>query len=107
MSSPAQFFQKILARMTKVVTSKYFLVFVFAAVWMVFFDRYNLISQYRMSEQIRELQKDEQHYLEAIEKVDYQTDQIFSNMDELERYAREKYYMKRPGEDVFIIVEKE
>ncbi|MEZ4773909.1 MAG: septum formation initiator family protein [Bacteroidia bacterium] len=107
MSIHAQFFKQIFTRVTGVLTSKYFLVFVFAAVWMIFFDRYNLISQYRMAEQIRVLAADEQHYREAIEKIDYQTDQLFSNMEELERYAREKYYMKRPGEDVFIISDQE
>ncbi|MEZ4827593.1 MAG: septum formation initiator family protein [Bacteroidia bacterium] len=107
MSTPAQFVKRIFSRVSGVVTSKYFLVFVFAAVWMIFFDRYNLISQYKMSHQIKMLEKDEQHYREAIEKIDYQADQLFSNMDELERYAREKYYMRRSGEDIYIITDQE
>ena len=74
---------------------------------MVFFDRYNLISQYKMKEQIKQLQKDEVHYQKSIEKLDFEADRLFNDQEELEKFAREKYYMKKPGEDIYVIVEED
>ncbi|MCB0842237.1 MAG: septum formation initiator family protein [Bacteroidetes bacterium] len=93
--------------MLKFFTSRYFWVLLFAGVWMVFFDRYNLISQYKMKEQIKQLQKDEVHYQKSIEKLDFEADRLFNDQEELEKFAREKYYMKKPGEDIYVIVEED
>ena len=46
-------------------------------------------------------------YLEKMEEVEKDRRALMGNADLLEKYAREKYLMKRPNEDVFIIVEKE
>lgn len=106
MNTTVKIFGRIGSHLLKVVTSKYFLVLAFAGIWMIFFDRYNLISQYQMKAQIEQLQKDEAHYRKAIEKLDYQEGRLTNDAEELERIAREKYYMKKAGEDVFIVVDE-
>ena len=80
-------------------------ILVFACVWMIFFDRYNLNSQLSMRQQIEQLEQDKAYYIDAIEKVDYEYDKLFNQAESLERYAREKYYMKRSDEDVFVVSE--
>jgi cell division protein FtsB len=92
-------------RLAKAALTKYVIVLLIAGIWMVFFDRYNLLSQYRMKQQIERLKQDESHYQQAIQSVDYEEDKVFSDREELERFAREKYYMRRSGEDVFVITE--
>ena len=99
--------EKLIAKFKGLFKNTYFFVLIGALIWMIFFDRYNLVSQYRMKQQIEQLKQDKVYYEIGIEAVDYEYEKLYNDPDELERYAREKYYMKRPGEDVFIIVDEE
>lgn len=95
---------EILGKFFRAFLSKtHLLILVFACVWMVFFDRYNLKSQFNMRQQIVELEQDKAFYIKSIEKVDYEYDKLFNSPEALEQYAREKYFMKRSDEDVFVV----
>jgi cell division protein FtsB len=85
------------------LSKTHLLILAFACIWMVFFDRYNLKSQFSMRQQIMELEQDKAFYIKSIEKVDYEYDKLYHNPKALEQYAREKYYMKRADEDVFVV----
>ncbi len=74
---------------------------------MLFFDANDFVKQYKMSRKLSELEAEKDHYLEKITEVQKDRAELLSNSSLLEKFAREKYYMKRPGEDIFIIVEKE
>lgn len=93
-------------KLSKLLHNKYFIVLILAGLWIVCLDSYNLIAQYRVANKINSLERDIVHYQKAIQSVDYQFERIHTNPKELERIAREKYFMKRTNEDVFIIVEK-
>ncbi len=93
-------------KLSHLLHNKYFIVLIFAGIWIVLLDSYNLIAQYKVSQQISSLIYDIDYYQSAIEKIDYRTDQLHNNSVELERIAREKYFMKRDNEDVFFIVDK-
>ncbi len=56
-----------------------------------------------MRQQIEQLEADKAFYTQSIENVDYEYDNIFNHEESLERYAREKYYMKKSDEDVFVV----
>jgi cell division protein FtsB len=88
------------------LSSTHLLILGLALVWMVFFDRYNLISQYKVRQQIENLHQDKAYYLKSLDEVDYAYDRLFNDPEELERYAREKYFMKRADEDVFVVTEE-
>ena len=94
-----------MSRLEKILKNKYFLVLLFASIWITFFDNYNLRAQFKMTERIEQLEDDKFHYQQKIEELDFERDQLFSNPDELERFARETYFMKKRGEEVFIIGE--
>jgi len=94
-----------LGRLWRLAGTKYLIVLMIATVWMLFFDRYNLRSQQRVQAQIERLQQDRAHYRQAISALDYEVDQLFTDGEELERFARERYHMKRPNEDVYVVVE--
>ncbi|MEO0584966.1 MAG: septum formation initiator family protein [Bacteroidota bacterium] len=100
------FFSRVGARILQTAGTKYILAFLIAAVWMVFFDRYNLISQHKLDQQIEELQEDRDFYIQVIEEIDLEASRLQKDPEAIERFAREKYYMKRPGEDVYVIVEE-
>lgn len=93
-------------RLTSIITNKYVLVLLVAGTWMILFDRYNLVSQIKMSQQVEQLKQDEVHYRSRIEALDYERERLFNDKDELERFAREQYKMKKRNEDIFVVVKE-
>lgn len=71
-------------------------------IWMLFIDPNNLSSQYHSYRELKEEKKKVQFYKENISGLKNKKKQI-SEKGELERYAREKFYMKKKSEDVFIM----
>ncbi len=84
--------------------NKYFLFSVIAFVWMLFFDRHDLIFQYRLYKKIQQLEQDKLYYQTEIKKLNDERLTLIKNEDALEKYAREQYWMKQPDEDLYIIV---
>jgi len=82
--------------------NKYTIVVYAFIIWMLFFDRHNVRAQYELHQTIENM---------SIQKLDYEekikeTAQRRATLDrDRERFAREKYLMHRPDEDVFIIAE--
>lgn len=65
----------------------------------------NLYKRYVYNEKIRRLEREIRHYKKAIEADRHKLEDIRTNREGLERYAREEFYMKHPNEDVYIIEE--
>ena len=70
---------------------------------MVFFDSNDLIMQFRLRRKLKSLEEQKVYYLKKIEEVKKDREELFGNSESLEKYAREKYFMRRKGEDVYII----
>ncbi|GAB2456350.1 hypothetical protein GCM10011375_04480 [Hymenobacter qilianensis] len=100
-------FSVFLASAARVVRSFYFLTGVSFLVWMFVFDANDLLKQYDMYKKWRELQTEKEYYLTNIETVKKERAELLSSPELLEKFARERYIMKRPGEDVFILVPQE
>lgn len=66
----------------------------------------NLVKRYSYDEKIRDLEKEIRYYRKQIETDQKKINDLRSNREWLERYAREEYLMKKENEDVFIIVDK-
>ncbi|MBT9394789.1 septum formation initiator family protein [Hymenobacter sp. NST-14] len=84
--------------------SFYFYVGLGFLVWMFVFDSNDFVRQYDMYAKLRELEDERDYYLSNIETVKKERAELLSSPELLEKFAREKYIMKRPGEDVFILV---
>jgi len=97
----------MLKHVPKIFRNFYFITTVLFLVWMLFFDSNDFITQYQMSKKLADLEEDKQHYLEKMEEVQQDRKELLGNPALLEKFAREKYLMKRPNEDVFIIVPKD
>lgn len=74
-------------------------------VWMIFLDSNDLISRFRMSAKLRSLENEKEYYQEKISEVEKDREELMTDKELLEKFAREKYLMKKPTEDVFIIQE--
>lgn len=85
---------------------RYHLLFGFFAVWMIFFDMNNMFYRYRIAQEISTLENSIAEHKEKIAKLEVQKRELFGNERKLERFAREKYLMKRDGEDVYVIVDE-
>ena len=93
-------------RFLNLFRSKYFLVTSVFVVWMVFFDRNDLFSQWEYHQQVSKLEQERDFYQKETAKVHQDLDELNSNKEKLEKFAREKYLMKRDNEDVFVIVKE-
>jgi len=84
--------------------NKYFVVSVAFVVWMVFFDKNDLFSQYQYHSQLTKLKHERDFYQKETDKVHQELNELTTNKEMLEKFAREKYLMKKDNEDVFVIV---
>lgn len=97
-------FQAIKEQIPAPLRNKYFLVLVLFFAWMIFLDRHDLVTQWRLQQTVDKLEEDKAFYSEKIEEAEQERLDLDIND---EKFAREQYYMKKSDEDVFIIVEKE
>lgn len=74
--------------------------------WMLFLDSNDLISRLKMSNKIRSLENEKEFYQEKIAEVEKDRKELMTNKELLEKFAREKYLMKKETEDIFIIQEE-
>ena len=91
-------------RLLNLFRNKYLVVSLAFMVWMVFFDKNDLFSQYQYHSQLTKLRHERDFYEKETAKVHRDLDELTSNREKLEKFAREKYLMKKDNEDVFVIV---
>lgn len=87
----------------KVFKNKYLFALIAFAIWMIFFDRNNLPVQVQRYSELNGLRRSEIHLKEQIKSTREELKLLKTNPETLEKYARERYYMKRDNEDVFIV----
>jgi len=93
-------------RLIDLFRNKFFLVTVAFVVWMTFFDKNDLLSQYQYHQEVSKLKQERDFYKEQTTKVAKDLDELTTNPQKLEKFAREKYLMRKDNEDVFVIVKE-
>ncbi|MFK5855799.1 MAG: septum formation initiator family protein [Bacteroidota bacterium] len=91
----------------KYINNKYFYVGMIFVIWWVFFDQESLLVQYKLTQVKNDLNKQKEYYNDNIKNDNAAINTLQNDTVLLEKYAREKYYMKKDNEDVFIIVHEE
>ena len=91
-------------RIVGLFSHKYFLVSTCFLVWVLFFDRNDLLSQYEYRTQLNKFKEEKAFYIAQIEQVKTDLDELTTNRERLEKFAREKYLMKKENEDVYVII---
>ncbi|MGC4039603.1 MAG: septum formation initiator family protein [Flavobacterium sp.] len=86
----------------KILGNRYVIVLVFFCVWMLFLDNTSYMDHRILNKQLDELEDNKAYYQDEIRK-DEENIKLLKNPDQIEKYAREKYYMKRDSEDIYII----
>ncbi|MEZ4852660.1 septum formation initiator family protein [Flavobacterium sp.] len=96
--------KKIVARFPflRYLGNKYILVLFGFLIWMLFLDNYSYLEHRILNKEINELEDNINYYTNEIYKDSVKIKKL-KNDAEIEKYAREKYYMKHENEDVYII----
>ena len=92
-----------LGRLPSWLKNKYLLAGSFFLVWMMFFDPKDFTYNFALTEKFKNLQKSESHIEQQIVETKKEQDLLKTNAQTIEKYAREKYLMKKDNEDLFII----
>ncbi|HXS54931.1 MAG TPA: septum formation initiator family protein [Hanamia sp.] len=87
----------------KIFTSKYLITGIAFAVWMMFFDRNDFPLQIRRIWELNKLKQNEKNMALQISNTQKELDLLKTNPETLEKYAREKYLMKKDNEDLYIV----
>lgn len=96
---------RILEKLPPILKNKYLLSIAGFLVWMVFFDDRDFITNYRYHQELRLLEKSRDFYTQQIQDTRKELDQLKNQPATLEKYAREKYRMKKDNEDLFVVPE--
>ncbi|MBO0322128.1 septum formation initiator family protein [Muricauda sp. CAU 1633] len=86
----------------KIMTNMYILVLTIFVIWMAFFDTNSMLIHLELRREIKKLEEQKEFLKGEIEK-DKKVLETLSDKEELEKFAREKYYMKKEGEEIFLI----
>lgn len=98
---------KLTEKIPALFRNKFFFLFLGYFIYLLFFTQNTLISQVKLALQLRELNKEEAYYTREIAKVKKEQKELFSGIEQMEKYARENYWMKRDSEDLYIFMEEE
>jgi cell division protein DivIC len=98
---------KILTRIPSWLKNKYLLTAVGFAVWMLFLDDRDFVTtHFKQRRELNKLEESRKYYEGQITNTQKELDQLKSNPTIIEKYAREKYLMKRDNEDLFLVHDK-
>ena len=86
--------------------NKYLITFIVFLIWIFFIYKFDIITQIKMNKEFKQLKQQQEFYKEEIEKDSTEIYNLNNNPEEQERFARERFLMKKENEDLFIIREK-
>jgi len=100
---------KIQELLVKILTNpfnKYLIVSIGFVVWILFFDENNIVQHRKNLEELKQLEEQVDFYKHKIEADKRKLYELQTNDENLEKFAREQFLMKRADEDIFVIVEE-
>jgi cell division protein DivIC len=86
--------------------NKYMITVVVFMVWISFFDQNNFFTQYGFFKELESLEKDKAFFMEELTKTRQELNDLTTNPVTLEKFAREKYFMKKDNEEIFVFEEE-
>ena len=97
----------MLRKILHIIKNKYVIITTLFFVWIIVFDKNNLLSQIELNKKLQGLKEDKNYYIKEIREDSIETHELLTNPENLEKFAREHYLMKRDSEDIFLIVEED
>jgi cell division protein FtsB len=88
------------------IRNKYLVSTAFVFLWVLFFDQNNLLDRYKLIREVNQLEKEHEYYKERIHLDSTRLIELKTSPENLEKFAREQFLMKKDNEDIFVIVEE-
>ena len=96
---------KVLSGFFRVVLNKYIISIIVFLVWISFFDRNDLFTQHERKQELKKLQTSALFYEKEIAQTRKNLTELNNDPAVLEKMARENFYLKRNGEEIFIVID--
>lgn len=96
----------MIKKLPKVFRNFYFVSLAVFFAWMLLLDSNNLVARYQLGSKLDALEDEKAYYEEKIREVRKDRSELFGDRESVEKFAREKYLMKKETEDIYIIVEE-
>ncbi len=93
-------------QLVKWLRNKFVIAGAILTIWICFLDENNLLERYQHLRELKQLEADKAYYQNKIEEDKKRLNELKTNNENLEKFAREQYLMKKDNEDVFVIVEE-
>lgn len=95
---------KFIEKIPPFLKNKYLLTIIIFVFWVVLLDSNNLISQHKEMKNLKKLRAEREYYVQRIEEDKRKLIELKTDDKNLEKFAREQYRMKKPDEDLYIIL---
>lgn len=95
---------KFFDKLPPVFRNKYLLTLIIFIIWIILLDSNNLIARYKELKNLKKLKADREYYTKRIEEDKRKLKELKTDNQNLEKFAREQYRMKKPEEDLYIIL---
>ncbi len=92
-----------IATVVKLFRNKYVIAVSAFALWILFFDRNDLFTQWDRKSELEKLEASKEYYETEIASIRKELSDLQNNPAVLEKFARENFYLKKPNEEVFIV----
>ena len=96
----------IIDKIPSYLKNKYLIAIILFLIWITFFDNFNLIKQSKIKKNIKQLEENKKFYIQEITKDSSEYYDLLNDAEKREKFAREKFLMKKEDEDVYIIRRK-
>ncbi len=101
------FIKSFMIKFKRLSRNFYFICSILFLVWMLFFDSNDLFLQFQRTKKLNQLNAKQEFYTAKIQEVEMDRKELLSDQELLEKYAREKYLMRKPSEDLYIVVDED
>jgi cell division protein DivIC len=95
---------KFIEKIPPAFKNKYILTIIIFIVWLMLFDSNNLIDRFKEVRELNKLKRDREYFINKIKVDKSKLYELKTDNHNLEKFAREQYHMKKPDEDLFIIL---
>ena len=94
---------QLLSHIPAFLRNKYFLAAAGFVVWMLFFDRNDLFTQWERKKELKDMKASKSWYAQQIRENREVSNALQFNASAIEKFARENYLMKKDNEDLFLV----
>lgn len=92
----------LIKKLAPYIFNRYFVVSLGFAIWMLFFDQRDFFQQNERRAELKKLEDAKKYYQQEIDQTKGQLNNLQNNPAAIEKYARERYMLRREGEEVFL-----